>query len=136
MKTSEEIAIGIIEKYSILDKNNNPETIKAIASAIQAERDQASVCSSDDRIETAIRSDFKIKTDKNDPVNAFHGQRDFVSKDGDYRGNSPQTKWGLTKREYFAAMAMQGLLSDPNIKFNIEEISVKFADKLIEELNK
>lgn len=45
---------------------------------------------------------------------------------------------GLTKREYFAAMALQGLLAYPGEgefkKFT--ELSVMCADLLIEELNK
>jgi hypothetical protein len=47
---------------------------------------------------------------------------------------------GLTKREYFAAMAMQSALSDEHIaKFPpafIADLSVKHADALIEALNK
>lgn len=53
------------------------------------------------------------------------------------------TRWntysGLTKREYFAAMAMQGLCSDnQGIWSNAEiaEYSVRHADALINELNK
>jgi hypothetical protein len=45
---------------------------------------------------------------------------------------------GLTKREYFAAMAMQGLLSDYESE-SIEDYSkyaVQLADALIEELSK
>ena len=44
---------------------------------------------------------------------------------------------GLTKREYFAAMAMQGLLAQ--CQFSCEtcaELAVKSADYLIAELNK
>ena len=48
---------------------------------------------------------------------------------------------GLTKREYFAAMAMQGLLSSysgqsaiPN-PTNLSKHSVVFADSLIKQLN-
>lgn len=45
-------------------------------------------------------------------------------------------KHGLTKREYFAAMAMQGLLAnDTGTFFSIFESSVNFADMLIEKLN-
>lgn len=54
-------------------------------------------------------------------------------------------KEGLTKREYFAAMAMQGLLSNyfehgmygnsPSYPM-VEESAVKCADQLISELNK
>lgn len=47
---------------------------------------------------------------------------------------------GLTKREYFAAIAMQGMLSNPeNAHVYYEKIvqtSILYADKLIEELNK
>jgi hypothetical protein len=46
---------------------------------------------------------------------------------------------GLTKREYFAAMALQGLLTDnesPNSREEFAGYAVKFADALIEELNK
>lgn len=47
---------------------------------------------------------------------------------------------GLTKREYFAALALQGgLASDVSDQYTIEkhcEIAVKCADQLIAELNK
>jgi hypothetical protein len=45
---------------------------------------------------------------------------------------------GLTKREYFAALAMQGFAASAhNISFNQQtEWAVISADKLIEELNK
>lgn len=48
---------------------------------------------------------------------------------------------GLTKREYFAAMAMQGLLAFGNSESYVREetlpsAAVKFADALIKELNK
>jgi hypothetical protein len=49
-------------------------------------------------------------------------------------------KLGLTKREYFAAMAMQGVASDrPFSEFEFSKLaewSVKQADALIEALNK
>ena len=41
---------------------------------------------------------------------------------------------GLSKREYFAAMAMQGLLANPNISC-VTSDAVLYADKLIEALN-
>lgn len=46
-------------------------------------------------------------------------------------------EWGLTKRELFAAMAMQGLCSDPDYPtgYAVTE-GVKLADALIAELNK
>ena len=47
---------------------------------------------------------------------------------------------GLTKREYFAAMAMQGISANASLTSTsfekIAEWSVKQADALIEELNK
>ncbi|GAB6121106.1 hypothetical protein [Dysgonomonas termitidis] len=45
---------------------------------------------------------------------------------------------GLTKRELFAAMAMQGILADPEVSDAIKASSfaVKCADALINELNK
>lgn len=43
---------------------------------------------------------------------------------------------GLTKREYFAAMAMQGLLANGEIlPSQIAECAVLHADVLIEQLN-
>jgi hypothetical protein len=44
---------------------------------------------------------------------------------------------GLTKREYFAALAMQGLLANSDIVVSIEEItkeSVRYADSLLKTL--
>jgi hypothetical protein len=44
---------------------------------------------------------------------------------------------GLTKRELFAVMAMQGLLSNPEVRYNnLSRDSVEIAYSLIEELNK
>lgn len=50
---------------------------------------------------------------------------------------------GLTKREYFAAMALQGLLSDRQHAIKMKHIynaftnkAVRLADELIQELNK
>lgn len=55
---------------------------------------------------------------------------------GDYN-----PEFGLTKREYFAAMAMQGILSDRDNQgytWNYEAMAadaVKMADQLIKQLN-
>lgn len=49
---------------------------------------------------------------------------------------------GLTKREYFAAMAMQGLaardvmLNDPDVREQLVKRSCQIADLLIDELDK
>lgn len=50
--------------------------------------------------------------------------------------NEPQ--YGLTKREYFASMAMQGVLSRhiEDTYENFAEVSVGMADALIKALNK
>lgn len=54
---------------------------------------------------------------------------------------SNDTTTGLTKREYFAAMALQGILSNAATNNDVEtshivEDACLFADALIEELNK
>jgi hypothetical protein len=44
---------------------------------------------------------------------------------------------GLTKREYFAGLAMQGLMQDGPPSFEmVATASVRMADALIDELNK
>ena len=53
---------------------------------------------------------------------------------GDYK---TQTDSGLTKREYFAAMAMQGILASGS-KQSVEqdaELALESADALINQLN-
>lgn len=65
-----------------------------------------------------------MKTNGNDPASPSSGM---------------SLRLGLTKRELFAAMAMQGMCSDPKCKLVDEEvapIAVKLADLLIAELNK
>lgn len=45
-------------------------------------------------------------------------------------------KHGLTKREYFAAMAMSAIATDPTLsKERTIEASIEFADALISKLN-
>lgn len=59
---------------------------------------------------------------------------------GDYGHKVSNFEDGLTKREYFAALAMQGLCANPGCGVTgpskIAEWAVEQADKLIEELNK
>lgn len=52
--------------------------------------------------------------------------------------NSGFSQYGLTKRELFAAMAMQGFLSEGciNMSTPIADCAVQLADALIAELNK
>lgn len=54
---------------------------------------------------------------------------------------TPKTVWnrpqyGLTKLEYFASMAMQGLLASNNSSLDLAKHSVNMANDLIKELNK
>lgn len=68
-------------------------------------------------------------TKPNDPA------RPFVMRNGDGEDYAYE---GLTKREYFAAMAMQGILANVGIH-ELEYLmhkSVQCADTIIAELNK
>lgn len=53
--------------------------------------------------------------------------------------NNEKSTFGLTKREYFAALAMQGVIASIGDAYPssdlIAQISVEIADALIEELN-
>lgn len=56
-------------------------------------------------------------------------------------GDEPafDTRYGLNKREYFAALALQGLLMEWPLTSNHEALArdaVRFADALIDALNK
>jgi len=42
--------------------------------------------------------------------------------------------WGLTKREYFAGLAMQGILSNHGVHSDIAKWAVEQADSLLKEL--
>jgi hypothetical protein len=73
---------------------------------------------------------MQLKTDGNHPTDAM----DIVNSDSGRVINK-----GLTKREYFAAMAMCGLISNAPVNSSgveLAETSVKMADELIEALNK
>lgn len=74
-----------------------------------------------------------------DPNDAAFAKSAFYHPDGVI--DRPQE--GLTVREYFAAIALQGLLASDTRpgewdveKTNITQTAVEFADKLIVELNK
>ena len=44
---------------------------------------------------------------------------------------------GLTKREYFAAIAMHGIVANPSSSIDsVSRLAVEYADALIRELNK
>lgn len=51
--------------------------------------------------------------------------------------NKAFTKKGLSKREYFAGLAMQGLMSNPDYGLiDIAKESIAIADRLLEQLEK
>jgi len=59
---------------------------------------------------------------------------------GDTSDSKMETNYGLTKREYFAAMAMQGLITafDKDAiltKFELAQRSVVYADELLKQLD-
>jgi len=75
-------------------------------------------------------------TNGEDMIHSFNGS-----------GTNEANFKGLTKREYFAAMAMQGLLSnvnggttEQNVKtfspYGISKLALLHADELIDSLNK
>ena len=65
-----------------------------------------------------------METKPNEPIHTIEYNNNYISN-------------GLTKREYFAAMALQGLVTKNNNEYDYCVISaVKFADALIEELSK
>lgn len=67
------------------------------------------------------------------------GSRDFrLYKDGDPKDYLYPME-GLTKREYFAGLALQGILAgDTNQRFSMDNVqsAVEYADKLLKELRK
>lgn len=58
--------------------------------------------------------------------------------DGNWTKEPPDSFKGLTKREYFAAMAMQGFISEGGYQNAqvIASLSVQAADALIKEIEK
>ena len=66
-----------------------------------------------------------METKQNESINIIEYNNNYIST-------------GLTKREYFAAMAMQGLLTKfgNDYELQIAKDAIYWADALIEELNK
>ena len=66
--------------------------------------------------------------------------QDFIEEDTDDLMNPPQQfrEHGLTKREYFAAMAMQGILTNPDGQRSDQAAVTArlYADALLNELEK
>jgi hypothetical protein len=88
-----------------------------------------------------------MKTEPNEPANPFFtwnvpGYGDCITIE-DKNGSKQflHYKEGLTKREYFAAMALQGYIASASADIvpcisHAASWSVKYADALIDELNK
>lgn len=82
-----------------------------------------------------------MKINANDPINRI----DYNYHDEYGRLHREKDNIGLTKREYFAAMAMQGLLAGnykeiaSNVgipaKTKVLQYAIQYADALITELN-
>ena len=64
-----------------------------------------------------------METKPNEPIHTIEYNNNYISS-------------GLTKREYFAVMALQGLLANNNNYMYSVISAVEFADDLIEELSK
>ena len=55
---------------------------------------------------------------------------------GSYKGQQGEIRWseGMSKREYFAGMALQGMLSNPTISIEKSDLcggAFDFADRMI-----
>ena len=53
-----------------------------------------------------------------------------------FNGNIDGMNCGLKKREYYAALAMQGLIQDYSNNKNLAIAAIEIADALLEELSK
>ena len=74
-------------------------------------------------------------TKPNDPI-AYVDEIQAIENSNEY---NRFLNYGLSKREYFAAMAMQALVSNPSryeLPQDFAAIAVKYADALILGLNK
>jgi hypothetical protein len=80
-----------------------------------------------------------MKTEPNHPINQItHNDGSKVSLN-DVADASNYYCMGLSKREYFAAIALQGIIAGCDSHFQPElfaEYAVRYADALIKELNK
>jgi hypothetical protein len=82
------------------------------------------------------------------PINPIFDQQGFISHQSTLEIGNHETLHGLTKREYFAAMAMQGLLSNSNWMQEyqkekylmtdnvVAEVSTQYAEALLNQLEK
>lgn len=80
---------------------------------------------------------LNMENKANEPIQIFGNRNSTNPNLPDFVKSALSHPNGITKREYFAAMAIQGLLANGRafITDNIID-AVKIADALIEELNK
>jgi hypothetical protein len=74
---------------------------------------------------------------ENEKQPAFASPGTYNPNNGNHNGDQ---QLGLTKREYFAGLAMQGMLSNSNFTNSTNDLiaiwSIQIADSLLEQLNK
>ncbi len=82
----------------------------------------------------------KTKAELNGEYGAFASPGTYNPNNGNHNGDQ---QIGLSKREYFAGLAMQGLLASPNFRYNgsgasitiqVAVSSIKYADELLKQL--
>lgn len=78
-----------------------------------------------------------MKTEPNEPISPKISTHEREQKYGVGTYGEVYSEGGLTKREYFAGLAMQRILVDSeDTASQIATMAVQFADALISELNK
>jgi hypothetical protein len=82
-----------------------------------------------------IHDPHGLRYDKTEPWHAAFARPEFYHE----HGNSSYDTTGLTKREYFAAIAMQGILANERTSPEHDEetafLACRLADSLIARLN-
>ena len=69
----------------------------------------------------------------------YEKQHFYLNQPGKYR--TPEKELGMSKRFYAACAAMQGMVSDPNVKLdekgciNVAEMAYRIADELLKQEN-
>lgn len=75
------------------------------------------------------------------PINPIFDQQGFISHQSALEIGNHETLHGLTKREYFAALAMQGMFASGQVSLNFDgvervaKLSTAAADELLNQLD-
>ncbi|WP_113636091.1 hypothetical protein [Nubsella zeaxanthinifaciens] len=78
----------------------------------------------------------KNKTKGNDPINPIDSDILISERNGNFDSVGSMNPFGLTKREYFAAIALQGLAANRYIvPIKLVKNAIEIADLLISKLN-